>query len=839
MKKKTAAQSCLQNSALFSKWGLYRKGMDSEAIQLSFANHLEYSLSKDKYTATVRDLWHSLALAARDRMVERWIRTQQLCYKRDVKRVYYLSAEYLMGRALINNLISLGMYDETKHAMQELNLDLDELAEQELDAGLGNGGLGRLAACFMDSLAALQIPAYGYGIRYEFGIFDQVIRNLQQVELPDEWLKFGNPWEIERPERACIVRFYGRIEEHKMPDGRLVTKWLDTRDVVGVPHDTPIDGYGNETVNSLRLWAARASNEFDLGYFQEGDYLKAVEEKNISENISKVLYPSDHILEGQELRLQQQYFFVSCSIQDIVRRYLVKQDNFDAFPDKVAIQMNDTHPALAVPELMRILLDDYELSWEKAWDITSKTCAYTNHTLLSEAMEKWSVSLLGNLLPRHLMIIYEINRRFLRDVSVHYLGDTEKLARMSIIEETDEQKVRMANLAIVGSHSVNGVAALHTKLLREREFRDFDEMFPGKFNNKTNGITPRRWLLAANPDLARLISSKIGKDWAKDLNQIRKIEDFACDAAFQNKWMAIKRQNKERLANVTKELTGIIVDPDSIYDVHVKRIHEYKRQLLNILHIIVLWLEHKHNLNCEAPARTFFFGGKAAPGYYAAKKVIQLVCHVGELLNQDPDTSDKLKVVFLPNYRVTLAEQIIPATDVSEQISTAGFEASGTSNMKFALNGAITVGTLDGANVEMKEEIGEENIFIFGLTTEQVNERRANYNPYNYYARNPELKEAIDMIRGGFFSPEQPDLFASLIAPLLSHDPYFVLADFEGYRRCQADVGHLYSDQAAWTEKAIYNVARVGMFSSDRTIFEYNRDIWRATPQMVRRERRS
>ncbi|MDQ1329874.1 MAG: glycogen phosphorylase, partial [Thermodesulfobacteriota bacterium] len=760
----------MKKSTLFNNWGTFSKGTDWKSIQISFANHLEYSLSKDQYTATDRDLYLSLALSARDRLIERWIRTQQLYYNNDVKRVYYLSAEYLMGRLLVNNLINLGIYKDTKRAMEELNIDLDDLCENEPDMGLGNGGLGRLASCFLDSMATLEIPAYGYGIRYEFGIFDQAIRNLGQVELPENWLKYANPWEIARPEYSFTVHFYGRIKQIILPDGKLKTEWVDTNDVIGIAYDIPIDGYDNNTVNTLRLWSARASNEFDLKYFQHGDYLKAVEEKNISENISKVLYPNDDKSEGRELRLKQEYFFVSCSIQDIVRRYLVNHDTFDEFPDKVAIQMNDTHPALAIPELMRLLLDEQGLDWEKAWDITARTCAYTNHTLLSEALEKWPVPMFESLLPRHLQIIYEINRRFLRDVAVRYLGDENRMRGMSIIEEDTEKRIRMAHLAIVGSHSVNGVAALHSRLLKEKELKDFDEMYPGKFNNKTNGITPRRWLLAGNPRLSKLITSRIGNEWAKDLYQLRRIEPFIEDPDFVKEWKAVKLANKEQLSKIILDNTGIQIDHGSIYDIQVKRIHEYKRQLLNIIHIIYCWLKLKQEPDFSMHPRTFLFGGKAAPGYFTAKTIIRLICHVAEMLNRDISTNKTIRVVFIPNYRVSLAEKIFPAADLSEQISTSGFEASGTSNMKFALNGALTIGTLDGANIEIMEEVGRENIFIFGLTAEEVSARRHTYSPREYYMKDPILGRAIDLIREGFFSPEEPDIFHSLVDLLLNDD---------------------------------------------------------------------
>ncbi len=818
----------MKNSKLFQSWGTYHKGMESKDIQISFASHLEYSLSKDQYTATTRDLYLALALSTRDRLIERWIKTQQKYYKADVKRVYYLSAEYLMGRLLINNLINLGMYQETCQAMQELKMDLEELVQQEPDMGLGNGGLGRLAACFLDSMATLELPAVGYGIRYEFGIFDQEIRNLRQVELPENWLRYSDPWEISHPEVIFTVHFYGRVKQVTLPDGRVKSEWTDTSDVVGIPYDIPIAGYNNNTVNTLRLWSARASNEFDLKYFQHGDYLKAVEEKNISENISKVLYPNDEFYEGRELRLKQQYFFVSCSIKDIIRRYLVTHDSFEAFPDKVAIQLNDTHPALAITELMRLFLDNYGMSWETAWDLTTRTCAYTNHTLLSEALEKWPVSLLGELLPRHLEIVYEINRRFLRDVSIRFMRQPERLSSMSLIEEGADKRVRMAHLAIVGSHTVNGVAALHSRLLQERELRNFHEMYPGRFTNKTNGITQRRWLLAANPGLAALITRHIGDQWVKDLFELKKIESLVEDLDFHREWREIKLRNKQRLAALAFKLTGVRLDPDSLFDVQVKRIHEYKRQLLNILHVVYLWLKLKEENDFQIQPRTFFFGGKAAPAYHTAKMIIQFICHAADMINRDTSTNRILKVVFIPNYRVSTAEIIYPGTDVSEQISTAGYEASGTSNMKFALNGALTVGTLDGANIEIMEEVGPENIFIFGLTTEEVANQRSSYRPYEYYESISGIKQVIDLIRGGFFCPDDRKLFQPLMDLLMNDDRYLVLADFEAYHHSQMEIDALYRDPEAWTRKSILNVARIGKFSSDRTIHEYNQDIWHA-----------
>jgi glycogen phosphorylase len=821
---------------LFKQWRTFSKGMSADAIELGLANHLQYSLAKDQYTATRNDLYLALALSVRDRLVERWIRTQQAYYHTDAKRIYYLSAEYLLGRALVNNMINLGLYEQVQEALQRLDLDLTSVINEEPEPGLGNGGLGRLAACFLDSMATLQLPAYGYGIRYEFGIFEQAIRGLQQVECPDTWLTMANPWEIARPERSYVVRFYGRTTSVKGLDGNLIYDWVDTEEVKGIAYDTPISGYGCGTVNTLRLWAARATKEFDLEYFQHGDYFRAVQEKNIGENISKVLYPNDNIFEGQELRLKQQYFFVSCSIQDIIRRYLVTNSNFDAFPEKVAIQLNDTHPSLAIAELMRIFLDVYRMNWERSWDIINRTFAYTNHTLLAEALERWPVSMLEKLLPRHLEIIYEANRLFLRDVAIHYPGDLERLSKMSLIEEGSEKKVRMAHLAIVGSHSVNGVAALHTKLLMEKELKLFNEMFPGKFNNKTNGVTPRRWLHMSNRALSQLITERIGDNWVIHLDELRKLEALVDDADFRERFRSIKLQAKKNLTRIARELTNHRIDPDSIFDVQVKRIHEYKRQLLNILNIVATWLKIKDDPKMDYYPRTFIFGGKAAPSYQMAKLIIRLICHVGELINRDPDTRNLIKVIFLPNYRVTLAEKIFPASDVSEQISTAGFEASGTGNMKFALNGAVTIGTLDGANIEIKEEVGDDNIFIFGLTSDEVTALKQNYNPRSYYENNPILKRTIDLIKSNFFNPDSPGLLDPIIDTLLDRDPYMILADFISYEEAQSKVEIAYRDRDRWTKMAILNVARAGKFSSDRTICEYNDEIWHAVPVPIQAE---
>lgn len=805
---------------------LGKKGMDAESIKTSFAENLRYRLARDKFTTNEMDEYQALSLATRNRLIEKWLHTQRVYHEKDVKRTYYLSAEFLMGRMFVNNLISLGIYDEAVKAMASIGIDIHELEDQEPDMGLGNGGLGRLASCFLDSMATLEIPAVGYGIRYEFGIFEQKIRDLQQVEYPDAWLANECPWEVNHPEYAFEVRFFGKVTQRKGLQGELVSDWVGGNSVIGSAHDIPIVGYKNNTVNTLRLWSARASNVFDLDSFQGGDYHKAVEEKNISENISKVLYPRDDSMQGKELRLKQQYFFVSCSIQDIIRRYLTGHDNFDAFPDKVVLQMNDTHPTLAIPELMRLLLDVHGLSWGKAWSITTRTCAYTNHTLLSEALEKWSLSLFDSLLPRHLQIIYEINRRFMRDVSVRFMHDEKMMESLSIIEEGDEKKVRMANMAVVGSFSVNGVAALHTQLLKDNVLNDFYRMYPEKFNNKTNGITPRRWLKVCNPRLSKLISEKIGEDWTRDLNQLEKLTPYAKDKAFIKKWREIKLENKLEFAKITEAITGHKVDPNSIFDIQVKRIHEYKRQLLNILRCVYCWVRLKEDPSFEMVPRTYFFGGKAAPGYYMAKMIIRLICSVSEMINQDEDTNSMLKVVFLPNYRVSLAEKIFPAADVSEQISTAGFEASGTGNMKFALNGALTVGTLDGANVEIEEEVGKENIFIFGLEADEVPALRKNYNPKEYIEKDPYLQETLRMINEGFFSPEEADLFKPLLHTITEGDYYMVMADFAPYHDCQAEIDEVYKKQELWTEKAILNVANMAKFSSDRTIEDYNNDIW-------------
>ncbi len=821
MKKKSPSKK-----SQVKKRELYKQGTGS--IKECFADHMEYSLAKDQYSATKFDNLKSLALVVRDTLVRNWIETQQAYYAHDAKRVYYLSLEFLIGRSLGNNLINTGLYENASKAVRELGNNLEDIRETEWDAGLGNGGLGRLAACFMDSMATLQLPAYGYGIRYEYGIFFQQIVNGYQVEIPDNWLRYGNPWEFERPEYLYPVKFYGSVRQNTDERGVLHNEWLNTDDVMAMAYDTPVPGYKNNTVNTLRLWAAKSSREFNLEYFNHGDYHRAVADKGQSEVISKVLYPNDNVIEGKELRLKQEYFFVSASLQDIVRRYKKAHETFDEFADKVAIQLNDTHPAIAIAELMRIFVDTEGLDWNRSWDITTKTFGYTNHTILPEALEQWPVSLIEKVLPRHIQIIYEINRRFLESVANKYPGDNGRLSRLSVIEEGPEKKVRMANLAIVGSHSVNGVAALHSEIIKNRVFRDFYELWPEKFNNKTNGITQRRWLQLCNPGLSSLISSKIGESWTTNLFELKNLIPLADDASFQNKWSEVKRQNKVFLTDYILNHNNIKVDPDSLFDCHIKRMHEYKRQLLNILHVITLYNRLISNTEKQDVPRTVIFGAKAAPGYFIAKLVIKLINSVAGTVNNDPRVGNKLKVIFLRNYCVSNAEKIIPAADLSEQISTAGTEASGTGNMKFALNGALTIGTLDGANIEIKEEVGNENIFIFGLTAEEVALKKSSgYRSWDYYNSNQELKSAIDMIAGGYFLKEDRNLFMPLVNMLLTmNDNYMLLADYEPYIKCQEKVSETFKNKKLWTRMSILNTANMGKFSSDRTIEEYADEIW-------------
>ncbi len=803
------------------------QGTDPDSIKKTFANHLVYSLGKDEYSATTWDIYESIALTTRDHLVERWINTQQTYYDKDVKRLYYLSMEFLMGRALGNSLINLGLYTNTAKAIKDISIDLEELRETEWDAGLGNGGLGRLAACFLDSMATIGYPGYGYGIRYEYGIFHQKIKDGYQVELPDNWLRYGNPWEMERPEFLFPVKFYGYATEKS---------WEDTEEVLAMAYDTPVPGYKNNTVNTLRLWSAKSTREFNFHTFNDGDYHNAVADKAQSETISKVLYPNDNVSQGRELRLKQEYFLVSASLQDIIRRYKKSHKNFKKFTDKVAIQLNDTHPALAIPELMRILMDEEKLGWPEAWEITTGTFGYTNHTVLPEALEKWAVKLMKKLLPRHLRIIYEINRRFLEMVKNKYPKKIKKTGRMSIIEESEEKSIRMSNLSIIGSHSVNGVAALHTDIIKNNCFKDFYELWPEKFNNKTNGITQRRWLKLCNHGLANLITDNIGDNWTTDLYELKKLEELVDDRNFRKNFEYVKKSNKEKFAKYIKINNEIDVNIDSIFDCQVKRIHEYKRQLLKVLHVIELYNKMKANPEGEFVPRTIIFAGKAAPGYYMAKLVIKLINAVADIVNNDEEIGDKLKVVFVANYSVSIAEKLIPAADLSEQISTAGMEASGTGNMKFALNGALTIGTLDGANIEIKEEVGDENIFIFGLNAKEVTDLKySGYNPREYYHKNEELRLILDMISNGTFSPEQPDLFKPIVDSLLNQgDTYLLMADFDSYVKCQREVCQAYLDKEAWTTMAIYNVARMGKFSTDRTIKEYAEDIWGIKPVQIK-----
>ena len=715
-----------------------------------------------------------------------------------------------------------------------MGMNLEEVREAETDAGLGNGGLGRLAACFMDSLATLEIPAYGYGIRYDYGIFRQKIVRGYQVEEPDEWLSKANPWEISRPEYTYRVKFGGRVVERTTRTGKQIFDWIGTDDVLAMAYDMPVPGYGNKTVNNLRLWSAKATEDFDLDFFNKGDYFAATSKKTESESISKVLYPNDNSPEGRELRLKQQYFFVSASIQDILRRFKREHVDLRELPDAAAIQLNDTHPSIGIPEFMRVLLDEEGIDWDQAWEITKAIFGYTNHTLLPEALEKWQTALFGRLFPRNLQIIQEINARFLREVANRYPGDTERLNRMSIFEEGNDPHIRMAYVAIIGSHSVNGVSALHTELLKKYLMKDFYDLYPEKFNNKTNGITQRRWLKKCNPELSDLITSRIGEKWVKNLFELKKLEKFAKDKKFQNEWRAVKKSRKEIMTKLIAEEQRLAVDSNSMFDVQVKRFHEYKRQLLNALHVIALYRRIKANPDAPFVPRTVFFGGKAAPGYYMAKLIIKFINSIADVVNHDPQIKGKLMVVFLPNYRVSLAEKIMPASDLSEQISTAGKEASGTGNMKFALNGALTIGTLDGANIEMKEEFGEENIFIFGLKADEVAQLKASgYRSRDYYQKSAELTGVMDLISSGFFSPENPDLFKPIYDSLMNHDEYLLLADFDDYVACQDRVSEAYKDQNKWTEMAILNVARMGKFSSDRAIQEYCDDIWNVKPVRI------
>ena len=803
--------------------------LDADSIRRSLYNRLIYTIGKDPITATDRDWFYAAAAVVRERMIERWMETMRSYYVEDRKRVYYLSMEFLMGRAMTNSMLNICAEKEFRDALAalaEMGIKPENIAEMEPDAALGNGGLGRLAACFLDSMATMGVPGYGYGIRYEYGMFNQGIEEGQQVEHPDNWLRYGNPWEFPRPEVLYQVKFHGRVVEFADEQGKKSYQWVDSDDVMAMAYDYPIPGYDTGTVNNMRLWAAKASRDFDLKYFNEGNYIRAVEDKNDSENLSKVLYPDDTTEMGRELRLKQQYFFVSASLQDMLYRFAKSETPIDNLPDKVAVQLNDTHPSIAVAELMRILVDEHHLEWGRAWGITTRVFAYTNHTLMPEALETWPVPLFERVLPRHLQIVYEINYRFLKDVMHRYPGDPGLWQRMSLIDETRGKRIRMAHLAIVGSHKVNGVAEIHTRLMKETIFADFHRLWPDKIVNMTNGVTPRRWLNQANPALSALITANIGKGWLKDLDQLRRLTPLANDAAFRERFVRVKHDNKLRLSHVIAKRLGITVDPDSLFDVQIKRIHEYKRQLLNLLHVITLY--NRLRAGGDTPPRTLIFGGKAAPGYRMAKLVIRLINDIADIVNNDPLMRDRLKVVFIPKYDVSNAELIIPAADLSEQISTAGTEASGTGNMKLALNGALTIGTLDGANVEMRNEVGAENFFIFGLTADEVAQQyAAGYNPWVHYDGNPELKQTLDMLRDGYFSPEDRDRYKPVFDQLTYHgDHYLLLADYASYVACQEEVGTLYRDPAAWARKAILNVAGMGQFSSDRTIGQYARTIW-------------
>ncbi len=796
--------------------------------------HLKFSLARDATTASKRDWWLATSKAVQSIIIERMIATQAVHHQQNVKRVYYFSLEFLMGRLFSNSLYNAGVFDEMEHALQALGLETDALRLEEYDMGLGNGGLGRLAACFLDSLATLDLPAIGYGIHYQYGLFKQEFRNGHQVELPDAWQKFGTPWEIVRPEHTMEIQIYGQVENVFDDLGNYVPRWANAKKLVGVPYDIPIPGYGTNTVNFLRLWESKASEEFDFEAFNRGGYAEAVLEKNAGETVSKVLYPNDKTESGKELRLVQQYFFVACSLRDIFRRFRKDNEDFQDFPEKVTIQLNDTHPAVAIVELMRIFHDEYGMTWEKSWSLVTRTFAYTNHTLLPEALEKWSVGLFQKVLPRHLQIIFEINKRFLEEVEARWPGDAAKKRVLSIIEEGHQQMVRMANLSVVGSHSVNGVAALHTQLIKSDLFPEFDALYPRKFNNKTNGITPRRWLLACNPRLSTLITSKIGHGWERDLDKLRALEAFADDPQFQSEFMAVKHANKIDLARIIKQQCGVEVNPAALFDVQIKRLHEYKRQHLNLLHILALYRRLLQNPEIEMVPRVFIFAAKAAPGYDMAKCIIKAINAVGAKINADTRINGKLKVVFLPNYRVSLAQRIVPAADLSEQISTAGKEASGTGNMKLSLNGALTIGTLDGANVEIGEEVGDDNIFIFGMVVDEVRKLvNEGYKPQEFYEANEELRAVVDWVGSNYFTPDEPGCLNLLRDSLLHHDPFLVLADFEAYSECHKEVEAAFLDRPRWAKMAILNTARMGKFSSDRTISEYAREIWKLDPVRV------
>jgi len=807
-------------------------GNDREALRKSLANRLIYTLGKDPITATTRDWFNTTAVAVRERLIERWMETMRSYYRSDAKRVYYFSMEFLTGRLLSNSLLNLGLYGTCAEALSDLEQDLEELREMEPDAALGNGGLGRLAACFLDSMATLSLPGYGYGIRYEYGMFHQRIENGYQREYPDNWLRAGNPWEFARPEVIFPVKFGGKVVEVTDQHGALCHHWVDTDDVLAMAYDTPVPGYGTSTVNNMRLWSAKATAGFNLSEFNAGKYVESVQQKNESENISRVLYPDDSTMDGRELRVKQQYFFVSASLQDIVRRFLAYHSTWEDLPDKVAVQLNDTHPAVAIPELMRLLVDVQGLSWDRAWAITRRVFSYTNHTLMPEALETWPVELFERVLPRHLQIIFEINHRFLQAVQHHYPGDVDRLRRMSIVDEAGGRRLRMAHLAFVGSHRVNGVSAIHTDLMRQTIFTDFDAFWPEKIVNITNGITPRRWLNHANPALSTLVSERIGHDWVRDLSELGRLVPAADDPGFRWRFREVKHRNKERLAGVIQARLGLTVDPHSMFDVHVKRIHEYKRQLLNVLHVITRYNRIRDGRAGDMAPRTVILSGKAAAAYARAKLIVKLIHAVADVINHDPAAHGLLQLVFIPDYSVSNAEKIMPACDLSEQISTAGTEASGTGNMKLALNGAITIGTLDGANVEIREAVGDENIFIFGMKAGEVEaRRRAGYDPWHHYHEEAELRRALDMVASGFFSLDAPERFRPITDSLTAGgDRFMLLADYASYIACQDEVDVVFRDPDEWSRRAILNVASMGRFSSDRTIRNYAEHVWQAHP---------
>ncbi|NOT82635.1 MAG: glycogen/starch/alpha-glucan phosphorylase [Gallionella sp.] len=802
--------------------------MDGQSIVEDFRRYFSRTLGRDKLTQATYYVYTSLSLSMRDRLVERWKKTQYAYNEQDCKRTYYLSLEFLMGRAMGNALLNLEVESSIPSALNKLGLAFEEIIDQENDAGLGNGGLGRLAACFLDSCATLQLPVKGYGLRYEYGMFRQKIENGYQVEEPDHWLKNGNPWELERPEFNVRVKFGGQTEHYRDANGAMRAHWKYTHDVIAVPYDVPVPGYRNGTVNTLRLWKSTATDEFDLSEFNAGSYADAVSAKNNAEHITMVLYPNDSSENGKELRLRQQYFLASASLQDVLRNWVGKHGkDFSGFADKNFFQLNDTHPTCAVPEMMRLLMDEHGLGWDAAWHITSRTVAYTNHTLLPEALERWSVSLFGKLLPRLLEIIYEINARFMKVVATRWPGDMERQRRMSIIEEGDEKHVRMAYMAVVASVSVNGVAELHTRLLQQHLFHDFYELWPEKFNNKTNGVTARRWVVSSNPALSNLIKRSIGEGWITDMSQLKQLAPYAANTAFRSEWRNIKQLNKARLAELVQRDCGVTFDTNAMFDVQVKRIHEYKRQLLNVLHVIHLYDRIKRGDTANWTPRCVLIGGKAAPGYMMAKRIIKLVNAVGQVINNDPMTEGLLKLAFLPNYRVTAMEIICAGADLSEQISTAGKEASGTGNMKFMMNGALTIGTLDGANIEIREEAGDENFFLFGLTAEEVEATRGRYNPGAIVAADKDLKRVMRLLESGHFNLFEPGIFDPIIQSVYDpHDPWLTAADFRSYVDAQQKVAAAYRDTEQWTRMSIINTATSGKFSSDRTILDYNRDIW-------------